>query len=72
MNIRILYLLICIGIIIPAASAYLDPGVGSMVWQMIVAVGFGIAFTLKFYWIKIKKFFNGERNDLDDDQGLPK
>jgi hypothetical protein len=42
-------------------SAYLDPGTGSMVWQMMVAIIFGIAFTLKIYWIKIKNFFRRKK-----------
>jgi len=44
-------------------SAYLDPGFGSMVWQMIAAVAFGAAFTMKFYWQKIKNFFSRSRKD---------
>jgi len=39
-------------------SAYLDPGFGSMVWQMIAAVAFGAAFAVKIYWQKIKNFFS--------------
>jgi len=38
-------------------SAYLDPGFGSMVWQMIAAVAFAVAFTIKIYWQKFKNLF---------------
>ena len=50
-------------VIISPVSAYLDPGFGSMVWQMLAAVAFGIAFTVKIYWIKIKDFFSGKKNE---------
>ncbi len=43
-------------------SAYLDPGFGSMVWQMIAAVGFGLAFVMKTYWRKIKNIFVAKKN----------
>jgi hypothetical protein len=51
-------LLICLVIVQPA-SAYLDPGFGSMVWQMLVTIGFGVAFGIKLYWQKLKNFFSG-------------
>ena len=34
-----------------------------MVWQMIVAVGFGVVFTVKIYWQKIKNFFSRSENE---------
>jgi hypothetical protein len=47
-------------ILIPhPVSAYLDPGFGSMVWQIVAAVVFGMIFTVKMYWLKIKNFFRG-------------
>jgi hypothetical protein len=49
--------------IIPPASAYLDPGFANMVWQMVAAVAFAIVFTLKMYWMKIKDFFSGKKNE---------
>ena len=40
-----------------SASAYLDPGTGSMILQGIIA-GIAVAgFTLKSYWYKIRAFF---------------
>lgn len=43
--------------IIQPVSAYLDPGFGSMVWQIVAAFTFGLVFTVKIYWQKIKNFF---------------
>lgn len=40
------------------AHAYLDPGTGSMLWQMLLAGLFGALFTIKMYWRKFKAFFS--------------
>jgi hypothetical protein len=54
--------------IIPVpVSAYLDPGVGSMIWQMVAAAIFGMTFALKMYWTKIKNFFSKHEKDKTDD-----
>ncbi len=39
------------------AYAYLDLGSGSYILQLIMATLFGILFTLKMYWRKIKNLF---------------
>ena len=52
------------------AHAYLDPGTGSFVVQLIIAAIAGVSFSLKIYWHKIKtkflpflsKFFKREKN----------
>ena len=54
-------LLICV--IPQPVSAYLDPGFGSMVWQMIAAVVFAAAFTVKIYWQKLKNFFSRSKTN---------
>lgn len=41
----------------PNAFAYLDPGTGSYIFQVLVATLIGGIFTLKIYWQKIKNFF---------------
>jgi len=51
-----------------SAHAYLDPGTGSYVVQMLIAGILGAAFAVKMYWIRIKRFVVGkfsknERND---------
>lgn len=48
------------------AEAYLDPGTGSMIIQMIIG---GIAaglLTLKFYWHKITSFFKDRKKTTRD------
>jgi len=38
------------------AFAYLDPGTGSYIFQVLVAAFIGGLFTIKIYWRKIKDF----------------
>ena len=40
------------------AFAYLDPGTGSYIFQVLVATLIGALFTIKMYWQKIKLFFS--------------
>ena len=42
------------------AAAYLDPGTGSFIFQMIIAMVVGSAFALKTYWQRIKAMFGGK------------
>jgi len=52
------------------AYAYLDPGTGSFIIQLIIAAIAGVSFSAKIYWNKIKtmffhllsKFFKHEKN----------
>ena len=39
------------------AQAYLDPGTGSYIVQMIIAGLLGAAFALKIFWLRIKDYF---------------
>ncbi|RJP81883.1 MAG: hypothetical protein C4522_03910 [Desulfobacteraceae bacterium] len=39
------------------AFAYLDPGAGSFVLQMLIAGIMGTLFTVKMYWSRLKTFF---------------
>ena len=50
------------------AHAYLDPGTGSYVLQMIIAGLLGAAFAVKLSWLRIKRFVAGvfSRNDRND------
>ena len=51
-----------------AAHAYLDPGTGSMVIQIIVASLAAIGVFLKSFWAQIKAFFvKGNNNDDSED-----
>lgn len=37
--------------------AYLDPGSGSFIFQLLIGALFGVSFAIKIYWRKIKNFF---------------
>ena len=39
------------------AHAYLDPGTGSYIFQLLVASLLGGLFAIKIFWTKIKMFF---------------
>lgn len=43
--------------ILPAFFAYLDPGTGSYIFQIMIAALFGALITLKTFWGKIIKLF---------------
>jgi len=40
------------------ACAYIDPGTGSFVFQLVVASLLGAAFAVKAFWRNIKAFFS--------------
>lgn len=53
--------------------AYLDPGTGSYILQIILAVLVALAFTIKTYWIKVRTFLLNifpkiSREGKDDDE----
>ena len=39
------------------AYAYIDPGTGSYIFQLLVAALVGVAFAVKLYWNKIRGLF---------------
>jgi len=41
----------------PSAFAYLDPGTGSYIFQILAAAIIGGIYTVKMYWQRIKNFF---------------
>lgn len=43
------------------ADAYIDPGTGSYIFQLAVAGGLAVLFTLKRYWHRIKEFLGGRQ-----------
>ena len=49
------------------AYAYVDPGSGSMIIQLTIAAVAGGLWTLKLYWLRVKRFFGLERRDQEDD-----
>jgi len=54
------------------AYAYLDPGTGSYIFQLIIADTVGLLFAAKVYWRRIKGFFTGlfsrdKKMDISED-----
>ena len=56
-------LLICscvlVLILAEAAQAYLDPGTGSLLFQMLLASLVGAVVAVKMFWYNIKRFLSG-------------
>jgi hypothetical protein len=48
--------------------AYLDPGSGSFILQLLIASLVGGFFIVKTYWKKILAFFRGQPSEAEDDQ----
>ncbi len=44
---------------VASAQAYIDPGSGSYIFQLIVAGALGAAFAVKVFWRRIWSFFKG-------------
>lgn len=63
MNQSFLFLLFAFFSFPATASAYLDPGTGSMVVQVIIATFAGALYMLKIYWRKIFGMFRRKRDD---------
>ena len=49
------------------AYAYIDPGTGSYLFQLLIAGLFAGAFAVKIFWKKIKAFFSAGKDDPDAD-----
>ena len=45
----------------PSLFAYLDPGAGSMILQMILAGILGLSYTIKLYWRRIVRFVRRDK-----------
>lgn len=50
--------------------AYLDPGSGSFLIQLLIAGLVGAGFLIKAYWKKIKGLFNRSASKKEDDDQL--
>jgi hypothetical protein len=68
---RLLVLAAAVALLFPRdAFAYLDPGTGSMFFQTLVAALAGVAYGVRVYWSRIRRFFS--RNSRDGDtSGVP-
>lgn len=53
---------------LPKILAYLDPGSGSMILQLILAALLGLGVFVRIQWRKIKSLF-GRKNTNDDNDG---
>ena len=64
-RLKILFLLVLINTILPLkAYAYIDPGTGSMVLQIIVASVIGLGITFKAWFYKFKNLiFKGQNKN---------
>jgi hypothetical protein len=60
-----LFLLLLFSIMPRNAHAYLDPGTGSYIIQILVAGILGASFTVRLYWKKIKSLFTRDKK-IDD------
>lgn len=50
-------------------QAYLDPGSGSFILQLIIAGLVGAGFLLRGYWSKITSFFRGSSMEKEEEDG---
>ena len=48
------------------AHAYLDPGTGSQIFQILLAVFVGGLFSLKVFWGRIKEYFSSLGSGSDE------
>ena len=57
--------------IIPTANAYIDPGSGSFIVQMLVGAALGAGVALKVFWRRIVSLFSGrnKKSAEGDTQG---
>jgi len=64
-----LLLLLLLGFILSVsqASAYIDPGTASMVWQLMLAVVLASVYAVHTYWIRIKNAIMRRFNKKSDD-----
>jgi O-antigen/teichoic acid export membrane protein len=54
------------------AYAYLDPGTGSLIWQILLAGGFSVAYFVRRHWKRIVRIFKRDSTpDKPDDQEDP-
>lgn len=59
-------------ILTPSAYAYLDPGTGSFIFQMLIAGMVGAVFAIKIFWASIKSFIYSlfSKNKNKDDRNI--
>ncbi len=70
-RIELLFFLLVLSLALsPPAYAYLDPGSGSYIFQLLLATLVGLLFALRMFWGRIKlfvkKIFSGSASDEHD------
>ena len=58
-------------VLVTPAQAYLDPGTGSMILQMVLGGVAGLAVLVKMQWQKIREMGAGFRKTKSDDSQTP-
>ena len=48
---------------ISSALAYLDPGSGSYIFQIVIGFVLAGIYALKHYWVKIRNWLSGKKNN---------
>ena len=61
MNLKFLFILLFFCTLNTKAYAYIDPGLGSIILQGIIAAIAATSLTIKIYWQKIKNFFKKKK-----------
>lgn len=54
--------------VIPVANAYIDPGSGSFIIQMLVGAALGASLAIKVFWRRIVSFFTGRKRGGSDEE----
>ncbi len=64
---RCLQFLILAGLVVAvfplALMAYIDPGTGSYILQLVIAAFVGVTFTIKVFWKRIKRLLTGKKSE---------
>ncbi len=58
-------LLLCLVLLPADAFAYIDPGTGSFIVQVIIGTILSASFAIRMYWTKLKLFFFGRNQSSD-------
>ncbi len=61
MNLKFLFITLLFCTLNTKAHAYIDPGLGSIILQGIIAAIAATSLTIKIYWEKIKNFFKKKK-----------
>ena len=63
---RIALILVACLLTASPASAYLDPGTGSMLVSAVIGVAAAIGLAVKMFWYRLVGFFRGKRPTADE------